>query len=154
MTLPYETRPTLVFRAKRLIPSSFIDAMIITIAAMAISLALFGLFLVCTSRINPFDVYAVMFHGAFGTSYAWRVSLIHAAPLLLTALCVAPAGTRWNDHHRRRRVRAAGGPGGSGGGSRHAAFDAAGGPDRNDPAGHVDRRPVDRGGGGCGNIAA
>jgi ABC-type uncharacterized transport system permease subunit len=90
MTLsPRESRPTLIFRAKRIIPSSFIDAMIITAAALVISLALFGLFIVCSKQINPFDVFHVMFRGAFGSPYAWRNTLIHAAPLLLTALCVA-----------------------------------------------------------------
>jgi ABC-type uncharacterized transport system permease subunit len=54
-----------------------------------ISLALFGLFIVCSKQINPFDVFHVMFRGAFGSPYAWRNTLIHAAPLLLTALCVA-----------------------------------------------------------------
>ena len=89
MTLPSESRPTLVFRAKRIIPSSFIDAMIITAAALAISLGLFGIFLLFSKGTNPFDVYHVMFRGAFGTPYAWRNTMIHAAPLLLTSLCVA-----------------------------------------------------------------
>ncbi|HWE00919.1 MAG TPA: ABC transporter permease [Tepidisphaeraceae bacterium] len=88
MTLPYVSRPTLVFRAKRLIPASFVDAIIISTAAMIISLALFGLF-VMLSGVNPFDVYHFMYKGAFGNAYAWRNTLIHAAPLLLTALCVA-----------------------------------------------------------------
>ena len=82
------TRPTLVFRTKRLIPASFIDAMIISFVALVVSLALFGLFVAC-SGVNPLDVYYWMGRGAFGNSYAWRNTLIHAAPLLLTALCVA-----------------------------------------------------------------
>jgi simple sugar transport system permease protein len=88
MSEPYTTRPTLVFRTKRLIPASFVDAMIISIVAVIVSLGLFGVFVVC-SGVNPFDVYHVMLRGAFGTPYAWRNTLIHAAPLLLTALCVA-----------------------------------------------------------------
>ncbi len=88
MTLPYESRPTLVFRAKRLIPASFVDAMVISSVALVVSLALFGIF-VTFSGVNPFDVYHVMYRGAFGNAYAWRNTLIHAAPLLLTALCVA-----------------------------------------------------------------
>ena len=88
MTEPYTQRPTLVFRTKRLIPASFVDAMIISAVAVVISLGLFGLFVLC-SGVNPFDVYHVMMRGAFGTPYAWRNTLIHAAPLLLTALCVA-----------------------------------------------------------------
>ncbi|MDB5173313.1 MAG: hypothetical protein JWN51_2086 [Phycisphaerales bacterium] len=106
MTAPYESRPTLIFRAKRFIPASFVDAMIISIVALALSLVLFGIF-VSFSGVNAFDVYRVMLKGAFGTSeqwgnaltqifhgkfaipYAFRNTLIHAAPLLLTALCVA-----------------------------------------------------------------
>lgn len=89
MTEPYTTqRPTLVFRTKKLIPASFVDAMIISTVAVALSLVLFGIF-VTFSGVNPFDVYRTMFRGAFGTPYAWRNTLIHASPLLLTALCVA-----------------------------------------------------------------
>jgi ABC-type uncharacterized transport system permease subunit len=88
MTAPYVSRPTLVFRAKRLIPASFTDAVIISTVATIISLVLFGLF-VMFSGVNPFDVYQFMYKGAFGNEYAWRNTLIHAAPLLLTALCVA-----------------------------------------------------------------
>jgi ABC-type uncharacterized transport system permease subunit len=88
MTEQLQSRPTLVFRTKRLIPASFIDAMIISAVALVISLALFGIFMK-SSGVKPTALYRVMFQGAFGTSYAWRNTLIHAAPLLLTALCVA-----------------------------------------------------------------
>lgn len=89
MTETYNsTRPTLVFRTKRLIPASFIDAMIISLVAVVISLALFGVF-VMFSGVDPLRMYQVMLRGAFGSPYAWRNTLIHAAPLLLTALCVA-----------------------------------------------------------------
>jgi ABC-type uncharacterized transport system permease subunit len=81
-------RPTLVFRTKRLIPASFIDAMIISCVAVVISLVLFGLF-VMFSGVNPLDVYYWMGRGAFGNSAAWTNTLVHAAPILLTALCVA-----------------------------------------------------------------
>lgn len=88
MTQTPTSRPTLVFRTKRLIPASFIDAMVISIVALVISLALFGIF-VMFSGIEPVSMYRVMLRGAFGTPYAWRNTLIHAAPILLTALCVA-----------------------------------------------------------------
>src|SRR5882672_2079117 len=87
MSEPYTQRPTLVFRAKRLIPAPFIHAMIISTVAVILSLALFGLFVFFSGGVNPFDVYRVMLRGAFGTPYAWRNTFIHAAPLLLTALC-------------------------------------------------------------------
>ena len=80
-------RPTLIFRAKSLVPASLLEAAIISTAALAISLVLFGLF-VLISGVNPIDVYRVLFRGAFGTEYSWRNTLIHASPLLLTALCV------------------------------------------------------------------
>lgn len=63
--------------------------MIITTVAMIISLVLFGLFIAVSRGVNPLEMYSVMYKGAFGTPYAWRNSLIHAAPLLLTSLCVA-----------------------------------------------------------------
>ncbi|HET6249524.1 MAG TPA: ABC transporter permease [Tepidisphaeraceae bacterium] len=89
MTLEYASRPTLVFRAKRLIPGSFIDAMVITFVALIISLLLFGLFVTISKGINIWTVYEYLFRGAFGKASAWRNTMIHAAPLLLTALAVA-----------------------------------------------------------------
>ena len=89
MTLTNQTRPTLIFRAKRLIPTPFIDAMIITIVAMVISLFLFGLFVTFTKGISMWTVYEYLFRGAFGKASAWRNTMIHASPLLLTALAVA-----------------------------------------------------------------
>ena len=89
MTLDNTTRPTLVFRAKQLIPSSFIDAMIITIVAMAISLLIFGLFVTVSKGVSIGNVYYYLFYGAFGKASAWRNTMIHASPMLLTALCVA-----------------------------------------------------------------
>jgi ABC-type uncharacterized transport system permease subunit len=83
------SRPTLVFRAKRLIPAPFIDAMIITIVAMIISMFLFGLFVMFTKGISIWNVYEYMYRGAIGKPSAWRNTFIHASPLLLTALAVA-----------------------------------------------------------------
>ncbi len=85
---PYTSRPTLYFRAKSLVPPSFRDATIISIVALIVSLILFGLFMKC-SGVSPFDVYHDIYQGAFGTAYSWRNTLIHAAPIMLTALCVA-----------------------------------------------------------------
>jgi ABC-type uncharacterized transport system permease subunit len=86
-TPPYTTRPTLIFRAKSLVPAPMFDALVISVVAMAISLVLFGVF-VTFSGANPFDVFQVMFQGSFGTEYSWGKTLIQAAPLMLTALCV------------------------------------------------------------------
>ncbi len=81
------TRPTLVIRAKLMVPPTLLDAAIISTAALLLSLVLFGLFVLC-SGVNPFDMYQLMFRGAFGTPYSWRSTMIHAAPIMLTALCV------------------------------------------------------------------
>ncbi len=93
--VPYQTRPTLVFRAKSLVPPPLFDSIVLSIAAIIISLLLFGGF-VLINGTNPLDVFSVMIRGGFGdvsswrrTQYAWESTLIHAAPLLLTALCVA-----------------------------------------------------------------
>ena len=83
------SRPTLVFQAKRLIPSAFIDAMIITIVSRVISLLIFGLFVTFSKGISMWSVYEYLFRGAVGKSSAWRNTMIHASPLLLTALAVA-----------------------------------------------------------------
>jgi simple sugar transport system permease protein len=64
-----------------------LDAVVISLVAMVISLALFGVFVAC-SGANPLDVYQVMFEGSFGSGYSWGKTLLQAAPLMLTALCV------------------------------------------------------------------
>ena len=84
---PLMQRPTLIFRAKRIVPSSLVDALIISTVALFLSLILFGAFIACTG-VNPLSVYSVMWQGSFGNSYSIQTTLIHAAPLMLTALCV------------------------------------------------------------------
>ena len=97
MTNPanYSTRPTLVFRAKSMVPPPLIDAIVISLAALVIALVLFGLFVMCKGA-NPFDVYDMMLRGSFydshswhKTVFAWRGTLTKAWPIMLTALCVA-----------------------------------------------------------------
>jgi simple sugar transport system permease protein len=87
MTQATTTRPTLVFRAKRFVPVGVVEALVISLAALFIALILFGLFVLC-SGVNPITVYQLLLRGAFGTEYSWRNTMIHAAPLMLTALCV------------------------------------------------------------------
>jgi general nucleoside transport system permease protein len=86
-TLHPTTRPTLIFRAKRMVPTGVLEAVGISTAAIAISLLLFGVF-VLFSRVNPLQVYYLLYRGAFGTEYSWRSTMLQAAPLMLTALCV------------------------------------------------------------------
>ena len=93
------SRPTLVLRAKRLVPASFVEALVLSTAALIISLVLFGLFVTFTFTPKghhrhsdlpiAIDTYRLLLRGAFGTPYSWRNTFIHASPLLLTALCVA-----------------------------------------------------------------
>ncbi len=90
----YAARPTLVFRAKSLVPPPLIDSVVISLAALTISLLLFGLFVLCKG-INPLDVYNMMLRGSFYDShswdktwFAWQKTLTFAWPIMLTALCV------------------------------------------------------------------
>ena len=52
------------------------------------ALLIFGAFLL-TQGVNPFDAYGLIWLGAFGTWFSWQNTLVSAAPLLLTGLCVA-----------------------------------------------------------------
>lgn len=65
-----------------------LEALLIPLAALVVSLALFGLF-VAAVGVNPAEVYALIYKGAFGTWFSWQNTLQRAAPLILTALCVA-----------------------------------------------------------------
>lgn len=65
-----------------------LEALLIPAGAIVVSLALFGLF-VAIVGVNPLDVYASIYRGAFGSWFSWQNTLQRAAPLLLTALCTA-----------------------------------------------------------------
>src|ERR1700755_636748 len=56
--------------------------------AIAAALLLFGVF-VWFAGVSPVDVWATLFKGAFGDWFSWQNTLQRAAPLMLTALCVA-----------------------------------------------------------------
>jgi general nucleoside transport system permease protein len=56
--------------------------------AIVAALALFGVF-VSFSGVNPVDVWVLLFKGAFGDWFSLQNTLQRAAPLMLTALCVA-----------------------------------------------------------------
>lgn len=64
------------------------ETALITAGALALAFALFGLFLLANG-LNPLEVYAVLWLGGFGTSFSLQATLTQAAPLMLTALCVA-----------------------------------------------------------------
>ncbi|MDB5928696.1 MAG: inner-rane translocator [Polaromonas sp.] len=56
--------------------------------AIAAALLLFGL-LMGLAGASPVEVWALLFKGAFGDWFSWQNTLQRAAPLMLTALCVA-----------------------------------------------------------------
>ncbi|RZI97104.1 MAG: ABC transporter permease, partial [Variovorax sp.] len=56
--------------------------------AIAAALGVFGL-LVAFAGVSPVDVWVTLFKGAFGDWFSWQNTLQRAAPLMLTALCVA-----------------------------------------------------------------
>ncbi|MBC7611177.1 MAG: ABC transporter permease [Polaromonas sp.] len=58
------------------------------VLAIGAALLVFGL-LVAFAGINPLDVWLLLFKGAFGDWFSWQNTLQRAAPLMLTALCVA-----------------------------------------------------------------
>jgi general nucleoside transport system permease protein len=62
--------------------------MVLPAGAIVTALLLFGL-LVWFAGVNPLDVWVTLFKGAFGDWYSWQNTLQRAAPLMLTALCVA-----------------------------------------------------------------
>jgi len=67
---------------------SLSEKIIIPIAALILSLVVFGIFC-ALNRTNPFAVYGVIYQSAFGSAFSWQGTLVRAAPLMLTALCTA-----------------------------------------------------------------
>ena len=57
-------------------------------AAIAAALGLFGVF-VAFAGASPVEAWIILFKGAFGDWFSWQNTLQRAAPLMLTALCVA-----------------------------------------------------------------
>ncbi|MBM3561487.1 MAG: ABC transporter permease [Alphaproteobacteria bacterium] len=64
------------------------EAVAVPLIALAVSMVLFGIF-VGAAGVDPLEVYSLMYTGAFGTWFSWQNTLLRAAPLILTALCVA-----------------------------------------------------------------
>ena len=60
----------------------------IPIAALAAATVVFGLFMAALGQ-NPLEIYALIYQGAFASAFSWQNTLARAAPLVLTALCVA-----------------------------------------------------------------
>ncbi len=64
------------------------ERLIIPIGALAAGLALFSVFLVLQGK-SPLQFWSLVYKAGFGTGFSWGNTLSRAAPLLLTALCVA-----------------------------------------------------------------
>ncbi len=65
-----------------------IEAAALPILAVAAALLAFGVF-AAWGGYPPLEVWRLLFVGAFGDAFSWQNSLQRAAPLMLTALCVA-----------------------------------------------------------------
>jgi ABC-type uncharacterized transport system permease subunit len=61
---------------------------LLPVGAIIAALGLFGVF-VWFAGVSPLEVWLLLFKGAFGDWYSWQNTLQRAAPLMLTALCVA-----------------------------------------------------------------
>ena len=63
----------------------------IAVSALALlaSAVLFGLLLIFYAGVDPFEAYALMYQGAFGSWFSFQNTLTRAAPLILVALCTA-----------------------------------------------------------------
>jgi simple sugar transport system permease protein len=58
------------------------------VASLAAAMLVFGIFVATTGR-DPLEMYGLIYDGAFADAFAWQNTLQRAAPLILTALCVA-----------------------------------------------------------------
>lgn len=64
------------------------EAVALLVLALLAALGLFGLF-VWFGGHDPVEAWTLLFKGAFGDAFSWQNTLQRAAPLMLTALCVA-----------------------------------------------------------------
>jgi simple sugar transport system permease protein len=71
------------YRARRML-----EAAVVPLAALLLAAVLFCVFLLALGR-SPADFAILVWTGAFGSAFSWQNTLARAAPLLLTALCVA-----------------------------------------------------------------
>ncbi|MFT4266776.1 MAG: ABC transporter permease [Xenophilus sp.] len=62
---------------------------LLSVLAIAAALLLFGVFVAVAAGVDPAEAWSVLFQGAFGSWFSWQNTLQRAAPLMLTALCVA-----------------------------------------------------------------
>jgi simple sugar transport system permease protein len=67
---------------------SGLEAVAVSLLALFVTLAVFGLF-VALYGVDPIAVYRALYVGAFATRVSIETTLTQAAPLMLTALCTA-----------------------------------------------------------------
>lgn len=65
-----------------------IEAFLLPILAILAGMAAFGLFIALIGE-SPAELYSLVWRGGFGTAFSLQNTMQRAAPLLLTALCVA-----------------------------------------------------------------
>lgn len=65
-----------------------VESVAIPLAALAAAMVLFGVF-VAVQGYKPLEVFELIYRGGFASGFAWQNTLSRAAPLVLTALCVA-----------------------------------------------------------------
>ncbi len=64
------------------------ESVVIPVGALLAAMAVFGLFCAIAGA-NPFGVYASIRKAAFGSWFSFQNTLVHAAPVMLCALCTA-----------------------------------------------------------------
>ncbi len=64
------------------------EAVVIPVMAVLASAVLFSIFLLVLGK-SPLEFYGLLWRGGFGTAFSWENTLVRAAPLIFTALCVA-----------------------------------------------------------------
>lgn len=64
------------------------EAVLVPLGALLVAMVLFGAFVWVLGK-DPIEVYKLIYKGAFSSAFAWQNTLQRAAPLVLTALCVA-----------------------------------------------------------------
>jgi simple sugar transport system permease protein len=64
------------------------EAVVIPAGALLVAMAVFGIFCAFAGA-NPFGVYGSIRKAAFGSWYSFQNTLVHAAPVMLCALCTA-----------------------------------------------------------------
>ena len=65
-----------------------LEGVFLPVVSLCAALVVFGLFVAATGR-NAFEMYSLIYTGAFSDAFAWQNTLQRAAPLILTALAVA-----------------------------------------------------------------